>query len=89
MIEEASSKKEYSMDEVPCIEDLLVKHFGKIEESIRSADSHESALEIVEMAISNFRRECISETLLEFLKYDMKAMVEKYWKTAQYNLAGK
>ncbi len=88
MIEETSSDKEYSLDGVPCIEDLLAKHFGKIEEKIRKAGSREKALEIADNAISNFKRECISEILLEFLKYDMKALVKKYWKPSQSNFSG-
>jgi hypothetical protein len=80
MIEETASQKEYSLDGVPCLEDLLIKHFYNIEEKISRADSRKSALGVVNKAISNFKRECLSETLLEFLKYDMKKLVGKYWK---------
>jgi hypothetical protein len=88
MIKETFLDKEYSLDEVPCVEDLLVKYFGKIEERIRKASSGEEALEIVNNAISNFKRECLSEILLEFLKYDTKVLIEKYWKPVQINLSG-
>lgn len=88
MIEEISLDKEYSLDGVPCIEDLLVKYFGAIEERIRKASSREKALKIVDIAISNFKRECLSEILLEFLKHHTKTLVEKYWKQIQSNLSG-
>jgi hypothetical protein len=83
MVEEKTSHEEFSSDGVPCLDDLLVKHFYKIEEKIRHADSHENALKVVDVAILNFRRECISEIVLEFLKYNMKALVEKHWKGGQ------
>ena len=86
MIEEITSHEEFSSDGVPCLEDLLVKHFYKIEKKIRHADSRKNALKIVNDAISNFKRECISEIVLEFLKYNMKALVEKHWKGGQKKL---
>ncbi|MEJ2657378.1 MAG: hypothetical protein P8012_09300 [Desulfobacterales bacterium] len=86
MIEKTSSDRNFFLEEVPCLDDLLVKHFGNIEERIFNAGSWEKALEIVEDAISSFRRECISETLLEFLKYDMKTMIDRYWQPEPGNL---
>ncbi len=86
MIEEISSDNQCVSNGDPYIDELLAKHFGRIEEKIRSADSRERAQEIVDNTISNFKKECLSETLREFLKYDMNALIEKYWKTVPNNL---
>jgi hypothetical protein len=74
------------LDGIPCLEDLLVKYFYIIEEKIYHAESRENTLKVVNVAVCNFKRECMSETVFEFLKYNMKALVEKHWKGGQKKL---
>jgi hypothetical protein len=79
VIDEVSLGRKYSSHEVSRQEKLIAKHFGHVEERIRSAGSREGALKISNATLRAFESECMSEIIPEFLVRYLSTLVQKYW----------
>ena len=82
MFDEISAGRSFTPKEASRQEELIARHFGDVEERVRSAGSRMQAQITADKVMDGFQTECLSEILPEFLKIYLSTLVEKYWKTS-------